>query len=294
MNRALPWAALVITVVIWAGYLVVTRAAMNADLGPVDVGLLRSVPAAILMLPYLIRHGPMPHGTRIIDVFGIGVLGGIVFIICLSIGLDFAPVADSGIFAPSMLPVFITAFGILFFRETRTRLQFAGLALIITGALAVGGWSAITTGAQNAWIGHILFLCASALWAIYTLIYRSSSLSAIAATAVMAAWSSAFFLMMIPFTGLKLFDLPPLALSIQVIQGIASGLVANFTFLYAVKRLGSTIPAASAALVPILAAIGGQIFLQETLNTTKMVGIAIVVLGIILASGILKQTWAKQ
>jgi len=121
MNRALPWAALAITVVIWAGYLVVTRAAMNADLGPVDVGLLRSVPAAILMLPYLIRHGPLPPGTRAIDVFGIGILGGTAFIFCLSIGLDFAPVADSGIFAPSMLPVFIALFGFLFFRDRPAR-----------------------------------------------------------------------------------------------------------------------------------------------------------------------------
>jgi len=105
----------------------------------------------------------------------------------------------------------------------------------------------------------------------------------------MAAWSSACFLALIPFTGVKLFDLPPLLLTIQVVQGIASGLIANFTFLFAVKRLGSAIAAASAALVPILAAIGGQIFLDEPLSTTKMIGIAIVVVGIVLASGILKR-----
>jgi len=58
------------------------------------------------------------------------------------------------------------------------------------------------------------------------------------------------------------------------------------TFLYAVTRLGTVIPAASAALVPVLAALGGWLFLGEALGPMKILGIGVVMAGILLASGV--------
>ena len=43
------------------------------------------------------------------------------------------------------------------------------------------------------------------------------------------------------------------------------------------------------ALTPILAMLGGIMFLNETVPATKMVGVFLVAIGVFLASGILKQ-----
>ena len=48
------------------------------------------------------------------------------------------------------------------------------------------------------------------------------------------------------------------------------------------------------ALTPILAMLGGIIFLNETVPAIKMVGIFLVAIGVFLASGILKQNNYKN
>ena len=286
LNRALPWLALIATLIIWAGYLIVTRAAMSANLGPIDVGLLRSLPAALILIPFTLRHGLLPEGASFRDVFAIAILGGTAFIILLSLGLRHAPVADSGIFTPSILPVWMAILGFALFGETRSRSQLTGIALIVFGALAIGGLEALSTTETGTWRGHIMFLIASSFWAIYTLVFGRSHMTALGGTALMVTWASILFLLMLPFTELRLFTLSAPMLTLQVTQGIASGLIANLTFLYAVRRLGHVIPSASAAAVPILAALGGWLFLGETLSASKAIGIMIVALGILLASGI--------
>lgn len=286
LNRALPWAALALTLIIWAGYLVVTRAAMKANLTPLDVGLLRSIPAALCLIPFIWRKGLIPQGTTWRDFVGIGVLGGTCFIVVLATGLSFAPVADSGIFAPSMLPVFIALLSLLLFGERPSGLRLVGLALILTGALAIGGLSALLEGNSGAWRGHILFLTGSCLWALYTLTFRASRLSALTGTWVMVATASVLFLAATPFVHLRMFELSTPAFTVQLVQGFGSGLIANLTFLYAVTRLGTVIPAASAALVPVLAALGGWLFLGEALGPMKILGIGVVMAGILLASGV--------
>ena len=71
-----------------------------------------------------------------------------------------------------------------------------------------------------------------------------------------------------------------------------AGFVANFTYLYAVRALGSAIAAAAAAMVPTIGAIGGWMFLNEPITAAKWIGITIVSCGVVFASGVLFR--AKQ
>ncbi len=286
-TRPLPWVALFITVLIWAGYLVAVRAAAATDLTPIDVGILRSVPAAMLLMPLTIRRGLFPGGANWWDILCIGVIGGTFFTLLLNTGAHFAPVADSGIFAPSMLPVFVTALAIFCLGARFATGQFIGLAMIVFGAIAVGGWEALNNAASGAWRGHILFLCASLSWAIYTVRFRASGLSAIDGAMILVTWSAIFFLVGAAIFGSNLAITPTPVLVVQLTLGISAGLVANFTYLFAVQNLGSAIAAASAALVPVLASLGGWVFLGEPIGVLKTIGIAIVAVGVVLASGFL-------
>jgi drug/metabolite transporter (DMT)-like permease len=69
-----------------------------------------------------------------------------------------------------------------------------------------------------------------------------------------------------------------------VLQGLLSGFVATLTFVYAVGRLGASRTASFAALVPILAALGGWAVLGEPIGWVKGAGIVVVATGVALAS----------
>ena len=87
-------AALAATVLIWASFLVATRAAVTDSMGPVEVALVRFGTGAVLFLPVLLRHGAIPDGVRTTDLVLLPLLGGVAFILLLAAGLRHAPVAD--------------------------------------------------------------------------------------------------------------------------------------------------------------------------------------------------------
>jgi drug/metabolite transporter (DMT)-like permease len=280
---------LALTVAIWAAYLVVTRSAAKRELGPAEIGLLRYAPAMLLFAPVWLRMGLKPKRTRWLHAAGVGLLGGFAFITLLSIGLRFAPVADSGVFAPSMLPLYVAVLSFLVLGERFTRTRLVGFALILVGALAVGGWEAVSNAADGAWRGHLLFLAASFCWGCYTILYRLSGMTPMEAGAVMALWSSFAFGAWALVAGVRFGAHEWQFLAFQVLmQGVLSGFVASFTYGYVVNVLGTSPAAASAALVPVLAAIGGLVFLGEPVSPAKWAGIVVVAAGVALASGALR------
>ncbi len=281
----LPWIALAATVLIWAGYLVAVRAAASTELTPIDVGLLRSLPAALILLPLTFKRGIFPGGANWIDILCIGLIGGTLFTVLLNNGARFAPVADSGIFAPSMLPVFVTLLAIIFLKASFQKSQYLGIFLILFGAIAVGGWEAISNSSTGSWRGHLLFLTASFSWAVYTTRFKASGLSATDGAMILVTWSAFFLLLGSAVFGSNIAITPMPVLAVQLALGVAAGLIANFTFLFSVQHLGSAIPAASAALVPVIASIGGWVFLAEPIGILKAIGIVIVAAGVLLASG---------
>ena len=293
-HRALPWAALAATILIWAGYLVAVRAGVKSDLTPLDIGLLRSLPAALCLLPITLRRGLMPGGAGVLDILLIGGLGGTCFSLLLGGGMQFAPVADSGIFAPSMLPLFVAILAVIFLGTRYRREQIAGFVLIFIGALALGGYDAISTAGSGAWRGHILFLIASFCWAIYTIRYRASGLAAIDAAIILVTWASLAFVLAVAVFGTNIPQTPWPILAIQLAWGLLAGLLANFFFLFAIRNLGHEIPAAGTALVPILAAVGGVVFLAEPIGAKKWAEIAIVSFGVLLAAGLFSRKRSAQ
>jgi len=102
---------------------------------------------------------------------------------------------------------------------------------------------------------------------------------------ILVTWSAFFLLIGSAFFGSNISITPLPILMVQLALGVAAGLIANFTFLYAVKQLGPAIPAASAALVPVIASLGGWVFLSEPIGILKAISIVIVAAGVLLASG---------
>ncbi|MEO0388524.1 MAG: DMT family transporter [Pseudomonadota bacterium] len=283
-------AALALTVVIWAAFLVVTRAAMTGDFGPIEVGLIRFGTGALLFLPLIVRQGALPKGVSPLHLCVLPLFGGIGFLVPLSLGLSFAPVADGGVFTPSMMPLYAALLAFAVLGERFARSQILGFSLIVAGAVAVGGGT-VLAGEPGDWRGHLLFTVASISWAIYTVGFRRSGLAPAHGAALLCFWSAVAFGMLGLFFGVSFEGIGVRALALQfLLQGVLSGFVASYTYFYAVKIFGAARSAAAAALVPVLAALGGAVFLGEALGPAKALGIAVVVCGVALASGGLRRS----
>jgi drug/metabolite transporter (DMT)-like permease len=286
LGRIGPALILAVTLVIWASFLVSARAAVGQHLGPIEIGLMRFATATVLFAPVLLRHGVLPAGTNWLDVVLISLVGGFGFVWLLSSGLAYAPVADSGIFAPSMLPVWVAGMSMIFLTEKFTKARLAGLALIMIGALAVGGYEALSAAGDGRWRGHLMFLAASGCWAAYTVRFRARGLAALPASAMMVFWAALAFGAAALVHGTNFSAVPLNTIAVQVVlQGVLSGFLATFTYLYCVRHFGAAKTAAYGALVPVMATIGAWLILGEAIGLFKSLGIVVVCTGVALASG---------
>lgn len=283
----LAWGAVAVTLAIWASFLVVTRAAVRTNLTPVDIGLLRFVPAAILFAPIWLRKGPVPKNAKPKEIVTIALLGGFGFVLLLSSGMAYAPVADSGVFAPSMLPLYVGLLSFLLLGERFGKGRLIGFGMILIGAVGVGGYEAILNAGNGTWRGHLFFTVGAFVWAVFTLNYRRSALGPFEGAAMLCLWSAGAFLVLAMFVPVTLFDAAPRVLVIQILmQGVLSGYISTVTYAYALRHIAPSRVAACAALVPVMAALGGVVFLDEPISLIKWGGIAIVAAGVALASGI--------
>ena len=103
-KKLLGYLAAIITVSIWATFLVGTRFAITKDFTVEEILILRLLPAALIMAPLMFKFGILPPGdyfiTKIIFALGASAL----FPWILSMGLYYAPASNAGALAPGTLP----------------------------------------------------------------------------------------------------------------------------------------------------------------------------------------------
>jgi drug/metabolite transporter (DMT)-like permease len=286
-RKGLAYLAAFVVVVIWAIYLVSTRSAMTGAMGVVEIGLVRFLPATLILSPVLLRRGLFPKGVSPVRLAIIALFAGFLFFSSISVAFQFAPVSDSGVFAPGMLPLFTAIAAYVALGERYGPVRASGFALILAGGLAVGGYEAIANSGHGAWRGHILFMTAAALWSIYSVTFRMTGLGALHGAALISFWSAVSFALTALITGVDFAGVGWREIGWQIFaQGVLTSIVAMFAFGFAVREIGPSRTAAFAALTPVLAAVGGWVFLGEEVSQVKWIGIAIVAAGVLLASGV--------
>lgn len=282
-------AAGLLAVLIWASWVVATRHTMTNHLGLADTSLLRFGIPAILLAPVWMRTGLLPKGISKRLMIFIFAGSGLPFFLAGAGGLAFAPAAHFGVLAPGSLPLWAALIGMFFFGERYGPWRGSGLALITVGILIIGG-TEVFVGTGGIWRGHLLLLLSSILWAGYTHAFKHSGLTALEAAALSSVWSAIPLSAYAIVNGTALGDIPQSELVLQVLaQGVGSGFIAIIAYGYSVQALGATPAAAFSALVPVLAALGGYVFLGETLKSTDMAGVAAVTVGVALATGMIRR-----
>ena len=282
--------AAISTVTIWAMFLIGTRFAVSGNLTVDEVLVLRLVPAFLIMLPLMFKLGIFIKGQSVLSLLMIALGATAVFPYLISTGVYFAPASDAGALAPGMLPFWTALFAFIIIGEKPSKIRLAGLVIILMGAFLVGYYSIFSSSDQNTWKGHFLFLAGSGMWSIYSVYFRKSGIDPLTGLVFGLFWGSVIAVPTliifgdVTFAKASNFEI----MSMIFLQGILIAIVAMLLYNFAVQQLGAPQTAAFGALTPVLALIGGVIFLNENITSIKFLGIILVSIGVVLASGILE------
>jgi drug/metabolite transporter (DMT)-like permease len=285
------YAAAILTVTIWAAYLLGTRYAVSSNFSVEEILILRIVPAAIILSPVMLKFGVVPpRGTNVIGVFMLTVGASALFPYFLSSALQFAPASDAGILAPGTLPFWAALSAFLLMGDRPNKVRQVGLLCIIAGALSIAIWEILLTSSNGTWRGHLMFMSAAAFWSVYSVYFKMSGLSPLHALSIGTFWAFIALVVFISFrgnadfSGISINDIFMMAL----LQGIFVGLISTVLYSYAVTNLGPAKTGAVGALTPVLTLLGGWLFLGEGITANKLAGMILVTFGVMLASGVVK------
>ena len=279
------------TVTIWAAFLIGTRFAVSGNLTVDEVLVLRLVPAFLIMIPLMLKLGVIIKGQSIFSILMIALGATAIFPYLISTGVYYAPASDAGALAPGMLPFWTALFAFLITGEKPSKIRLIGLIIILLGALLVGSYSILSSSGQNTWKGHFLFLTGAGMWSVYSVYFRQSGIDPLTGLVFGLFWGTAVVIPLlflfgdISFEKATAFDI----YSMIVLQGILIAILAMLLYNFSIRQLGPAQTAAFGALTPILALVGGFVFLGETITLLKSIGIFIVAVGVILASGIMEK-----
>jgi drug/metabolite transporter (DMT)-like permease len=273
-------------VIIWAGFIVVSRLGVRTSLTPWDVAAIRFTVAGLVLLPYALRKGFALERLGWIGVAAIVMGCGAPMVLLVNVGLLFAPAAHGGALFPGVMPLMVAILAALILGEAFTRQKTVGLSLIVLGALAIvwGTGGSIGTG-QN--IGHVLFLAAGLAWACYTVAMRRARLDGLHAAAIAAVGSLVLYLPVYAYVaGTSLSKAPLFDIALQaVVQGLLTAVVALLLYGRMVSILGATGGAAFVALTPATTALLGILVLSEWPSPIDCVAIAFISIGVYTVSG---------
>lgn len=275
------WAA--ISVTIFSGWFVATRFSVTRELSIWDITALRFSIGALALLPVLVLTKLPPRAWWLGLIFAL--LWGAPFVLSIAFGLQLTSAAQAASTTPALMPVFSGLIGWLALDERPGKPRLVGYAAIIAGLAVLSVATAPANGVFNP-AGLISLALAAAMWALYTLIFRRTGLTALQAAALICFWSALFFLPAYFWFGLgHLGHASTQELVLQgVYQGILMSVVAVITFNRAVALLGSAAATAMIALVPVAASLLAVAVLGEVPSVPASAAILVIVTGVVLAA----------
>ncbi len=281
-NLVIGYACALLVVLLWAGFIVMSRHASRGGGGgvrltPWDLGALRygvgGVVAAGLWLAGVGRGLPIWRG------FVLAIFGAMLFAPAAYVGFSMSPATHSAVLMPGMLP-FSVAFGSwLVFGDRFSPARLRSLGLVALGIVLIGiesyGYQAAPPGA---WRGDLLFLLTSSAWAVFTILARRWSATPMQALVALGLWPVLLYLptwwFLLPS---HMAAVPPIEVMAQaLVQGFLSMVCSVVLFTVALKLLGSARLTTVTALTPGVAALGAALVLHEPLGLLSILGLTLV------------------
>ena len=281
--RGFCWAGL--SVLIFAGWFVVTRFSVTRELRMWDVAALRFGIGALLLLPVLLCSAKPLSAKQWLEGLMYSCLWGVPFVLAVAYGLQLTSAGRAASITPTLMPVFAGVMAWVFLKEKPGKARWCGYLAIVVGLVSMVAGGVRAHGDVNP-VGILALVAAAAMWAFYTVLFRRSALSPVQAAALICLWSTVLFLPAYIFGGLSRLSMASASeIGLQAFyQGVLMSGVAIVAFNRSVALLGPSAATAITALIPAVATLAAIPVLGELPSLGECIALAAVIGGVLLAA----------
>jgi drug/metabolite transporter (DMT)-like permease len=271
----------------WGGTFIGGRVAAG-EMAPIAAAFWRYAIAivALVIAAYAFERGlPRLSGRQWLGVTLLGATGVLMFNFCFMYGLARVPASRASLIMAFNPAVTLLASAV-FLHERLTRAKVLGIAVALLGVTVVlghGNPARIVSGSVG--IGEVVLFGCPIAWTANTLVARRmlAQVSAIGQTAWGAITGTAMLGIALALQGgLAWPAVSARAWSALLFLGLLGTAFALVLFYNGVRRIGAARASVFINLVPVFAVLLGVLLLHEALETSMLVGGALVIGGILL------------
>lgn len=279
-----------VTLLLWAGFVIVSRVGGQSVLTVFDTAALRIATAALVLAPWWLPRLLRPRTRRLRwhQSLLFAALAGIAYPLLAFTGMRLAPASHGAVLVSGMLPLFtaLLAFGMIGERPSLGRAGGLGLILVGVATLFAGSLARAGSSAGETLVGDLFLLSASVVWSLFTVLLKRWQVRAFDVTLGVVAVSALLYLPVYALWLPKNLAAAPLSQSLLQAgyQGIGVVCVALWTYAKAAERLGATRLVVILSGVPVVGVLMAVALLGEPLSPTTALGAAIVFVGALIGA----------
>lgn len=288
-----PWsiyARLVAVPAIWGGTFIAGRI-VALQLPPATGSVLRYLVAclALVAAAWALEGGlPRLNRQQVLATLGLGATGIFAYNLLFLGALSRLPASRTSLII-ALNPVVTIALASLLMHERLSARRWAGVALALAGVWIVISRGEVTAAiGQSVGAGELLMFGGVCAWAAYTLIGRVAlrGLTPLAATTYASLWGTVMLAAVATgeWPALQASAFTPAVWVSVAYLGLLGTALAFVWYSQGVQRLGPARTVVFNNLVPVFGACFGVLLLDEPLLASMLVGGAVAVCGVMLAS----------
>lgn len=289
---ALAIALLVACCLFWGFQQVLVKATLP-EVPPVLQAAIRFMGATALLWVWCHRRGVALFERD--GTLRAGLLAGVLFcgeFVCIYVGLQHTTASRLTLFLYTspfwvslLLPLFVPTERLRAVQWLGLGLAFAAVAFALQDGLHANGAS----GASGAiGLGDALALASGALWALTTVVIRTTRLASISPEKLLY-YQVAMSAVLLPFVSVELgevwqFNLSAFAWGSLVIQTVAGAFASYLVWMWLLRHYPATRLGSFVFLTPVFAMVFGALWLGETVSTHTLAALVAVAAGIVLVN----------
>lgn len=265
-----------ITILIWAGFVIISRLGGQSVLTPFDVAALRTGTAALVLSPWWVPRLLKP-GLRQLKAYQtmtFSLVAGLIYPLFAYGGFAYAPASHGAVLVSGLLPFFTTFFAIFLLAEKPGRSRLLGLCLTALGVALLFAAS-LRPDAPPTWKGDLMFVVASLMWGLFAVLIKRWKVRAFDVTLSVVSLSALVYLPVYVLFLPKQIQFAPMGtIALQAFyQGFVVVCVAMWTYARAAELLGAARLAVMMSSVPAIGTLAAVLLLGESLGTMTLMGV---------------------
>nr|AMK59347.1 hypothetical protein PSPA7_1522 [uncultured bacterium UPO53] len=280
----------VITLLIWSGFVIVSRHGSQGVLNPFDIAALRISTAALVLSPWWIPRlfKPALRQLKVYQSLTFALLAGILYPLIAYTGFIYAPASHGAVLISGMLPFFTSLLAFFMLGERPNTMRLMGLALILSGVCTLFGANLMGASVDTATAlrGDCILLTASVMWSLFTVLLKRWQVRAFDVTLGVSAVSALIYLPIYFLFLPKHITAAPLdQIGLQAFfQGFVVVCCAMWTYAKAAEILGAVKVVIMMSAVPVVGTLLAVPILGEVLTPGIALGAAITFLGALIGA----------